>query len=195
MAALDEMEEIAIINESVKPDDQVRGAHMARFLARVPAMLSRTMQIARPLAYASEVGESFRNVFPFLVKPLYALSIGYVIGDIGIKYYEVKHKNSNYKKWFLMDLSLWHLGASLILPAIVINRYVHLLAKILSKMNMNTKVIKYTPTATALCLIPFIIHPLDHFTDYLMDETFRKYVNYKDYDDKPVRAEAEKAKL
>ena len=87
--------------------------------------------MARPLAYASEVGESLRKIFPRLVTPLYALSIGYVFADIGIKYYSVKHKSSEFVKMYILDLSLWHLGASLILPAVVINRYVHTMSWIL----------------------------------------------------------------
>jgi fission process protein 1 len=47
-----------------------------------PQMLMRKM---RPLAYASEVGESFRPlVNPWIVKALYGLSIGYCFVDTGI---------------------------------------------------------------------------------------------------------------
>jgi hypothetical protein len=163
--------------------EEIRPAAYARIVANLPKYAAKAMESARPVAYASEVGESFRKVFPKLVKPLYALSIAYVGGDIGIKYFHVRHKPSEYRKWFLADLSLWHLGASLLLPAIVINRYVHGLAAVLARANFGIKTIKYVPTVTALCLIPFIVHPLDHFTDLAMDMTFRKYVNYKDYDD------------
>jgi hypothetical protein len=167
-----------------EPDetDQLRPAAYARIAARLPKYAAKAMEAARPLAYASEVGESFRKVFPNLVKPLYALSIGYVFLDIGIKYYHVRHKNSEYRKWFLADLSLWHLGASLIVPAVVINRYVHGLAAVLAKANFGSRMLKYVPTLTALCLIPFIVHPIDHFTDWALDKTFRQYVNYKDFD-------------
>ena len=170
----------------VTKKEDSREAAYARFLARIPQMISRSLQLARPLAYASEVGESFRHVFPSLVKPLYALSSGYVFADIGIKFYNVQEKNSQYKKWFLLDLSLWHLGASLVLPAVVINRYIHTAAWVLKRTTLPIKVIKYSPTITALCLIPFIVHPLDHFTDWAMDESFRKYVNYKSFDDAPI---------
>ncbi len=169
-----------------KSEETTRGAAYARFLARIPRMISKTMELARPLAYASEVGESFRHIFPQLVKPLYALSIGYVLGDIAIKYHNVHNKNSEYRKWFLIDLSLWHIGASLVLPAVLINRYIHVTAKNLGKMNMPTKLVKYAPTVSALCLIPFVVHPLDHFTDWAMDNTFRQYYSYKDYDDIPL---------
>lgn len=165
-----------------KEEENTRAAAYARTLARIPRYLTRAMEMARPLAYASEVGESFRHVLPKIVKPLYALSIAYVFGDIGIKSYNVRHKNKEFRKWYLLDLSLWHLGASLILPAVVINRYIHTLAKVLGKTNLSTKMISIIPTVTALCLIPFIVHPLDHFTDWILDNSFRKYINYKVYD-------------
>lgn len=172
--------------------DELRPAAYARVASRIPKYIARAMEMARPLAYASEVGESFRKVFPWLVKPLYALSIGYVFGDIVIKYYGVRNKNSEFRKWFLADLSLWHLGASLVLPAVVINRYIHTLAWGLARMNVGNKVLKFVPTVTALCLIPFIVHPLDHFTDYAMDATFRKYVNYRSFDEDYQKVEHEK---
>lgn len=172
-------------------EEQSRVAVYGRVLARMPKYISRTMETLRPLAYASEVGESFRKVFPYLVKPLYALSIGYVFLDISIKYYNNKHKNAEFKKWFLLDLSLWHLGASLVLPAVIINRYIHTFAKVLSKRNFSNRVVKFVPTVTALCLIPFIVHPLDHFTDYAMDNTFRKFINYRQFDDEPTHATKE----
>ena len=164
-------------------EEEARPAAYARILARIPKYASRAIEMARPLAYASEVGESFRNVMPKLVKPLYALSIGYVFGDIGLKYYHAREKNSEYIKWYMLDISLWHLGASLILPAVVINRYIHTVTYILSKRNVSMKIIKYFPTFSALALIPFIVHPLDHFTDFAMDNTFRKFKNYKSFDD------------
>jgi fission process protein 1 len=35
---------------------------------------------------------------------------------------------------------------------------------------------KWAPTAIGLMSIPFIIHPIDRLMDYVMDETYRKYV-------------------
>ena len=34
--------------------------------------------------------------------------------------------------------------------------------------------VKYLPVAIGLSSIPFIVHPIDHFTDYLLDNTYRK---------------------
>jgi fission process protein 1 len=170
-------------HQDVLHEEPSRIAAYGRVASRVPQYLSRALEIARPLAYASEIGESFRHVFPYLVKPLYAISIGYVLADITVKWFMVRHKNPQFRKWYIFDLSLWHLGASLLVPAIVINRYIHFFTKILAKRNFSMRVLKLLPTATALCMIPFIIHPLDHMVDWVMDKSYRKYCNYKIYDD------------
>jgi hypothetical protein len=153
-----------------------------RTAARVPRYLVNALAYSRPLAYASEVGESTRKVLPKLVTPLYALSIGYVFVDIAIKFADLGERPASYKKFFLLDLSLWHLGASILFPAITINRFVHGSTYVLNKANVGNKVAIYAPAIAAICLIPFIVHPLDHATDWLMDNSFRKYINYKTYD-------------
>lgn len=86
----------------------------------------------------------------------------------------------------MVDLSIWHFAPSLLLPALVINKYVHFTAKLIRNINVSDKFIKYGPTVSALCLIPFIVHPIDHFTDWAMDQTFRQYFNYKEYDELPL---------
>lgn len=150
--------------------------------ARVPRYLVKALSVARPLAYASEVGESLRNVLPKLVHPLYALSIGYVFVDIGVKFANTSGKPFNYRKWYTIDLSLWHLGASILFPAIAINRFVHGSTWVLNKMGAGNKACVYVPALAAIALIPFIVHPLDHAADWIMDNTFRKYVDLKSYD-------------
>jgi hypothetical protein len=173
--------DIAINKKNIQ-SEELRPAAYGRAASRMPKYVGKALEAARPLAYASEVGESFRKVFPKMVKPLYALSIAYVMGDIGIKYYNSLDKSWQYRRWYLADLSLWHLGASLLLPAVAINRYIHTLAWFLGKMKVSNRALLLLPTISALCLIPFIVHPLDHFTDSLMDASFRRYVNYKEYE-------------
>ena len=153
-----------------------------RTAARVPRYIVKALAFSRPLAYASEVGESMRKVLPKLVTPLYTLSIGYVFVDIIVKYFNIGDKSNNYKKYFLLDLSLWHLGASILFPAITINRFVHGSTYVLNKAKVSNKLSVYGPAIAAICLIPFIVHPLDHGTDWLMDNTYRKLMNYNSYE-------------
>lgn len=48
--------------------------------------------------------------------------------------------------------------------------------KALSAGKLKGPLRKWGPTAIGLLAIPFIIHPIDHGVDYVMDETYRKYV-------------------
>lgn len=147
-----------------------------------PKWLPHLLNYARPLAYASEIGESLRKLYPSVVKPLYGLSIAYVIMDIYLKYkFVIFDKNDKYKKMYLIDLSIWHSGASIVFPAVCINRFVHFSSNYLKKKRVYGN--KVIPTFLALCLIPFIIHPIDHITDYLMDNSYRKYFKFQEYDD------------
>ena len=34
--------------------------------------------------------------------------------------------------------------------------------------------VRYIPVAMGLMTIPFIVEPIDHFTDWMMDKTLRK---------------------
>ena len=79
----------------------------------------------RPLAYASEVGESFRPVIPtWTVNSMYGLSIGYCFADAGVKLYKIKDKPKNdiIKKGG--DLFVWHFFASMAFPALTIHTIV-----------------------------------------------------------------------
>ena len=166
-----------------KSDHQVVAS--SRIVAQIPRYITTALAYSRPLAYASEVGESMRKVMPRLVVPLYTLSIGYVFVDIGIKFMNTKGKPSDYRKYFIFDLTLWHLGASILFPAIIINRFVHGSSWILNKAKVTNKVAVYGPAIAAVILIPFIVHPLDHATDHIMDKTFRKAINFHIYDNQP----------
>ena len=163
-----------------KSDTQV--VAYSRIGAQIPRYVMTALAYSRPLAYASEVGESMRKVMPRMVTPLYALSIGYVGLDIVIKRMSTKGKPSDYRKYYTLDLSLWHLGASILFPAITINRFVHGLTWVFNKANVSNKVAVFGPAIAAICLIPFIVHPLDHATDHIMDHTFRKFINFHSYD-------------
>lgn len=53
-------------------------------------------------------------------------------------------------------------------------RVAHYSRFLLSRMQLHKNVANYAPVAIGLGSIPIIIHPIDTFTDYLMDNTFRK---------------------
>lgn len=132
----------------------------------------------RPMAYASEVGESLRPVTKqFIVRGAYALSFGYVFTDIGIKTHAMKHLGNDAMVKNAIDLTIWHGLASMAIPAFTIHtivKYSSVGLKHFPKV-YGTKYGKFLPSILGLVSIPFIIHPIDHMTDYAMDNTIRKY--------------------
>ena len=162
--------------------EESRSIVFFRSLGVIPKYLGQAIIMARPLAYASEVGESLRKVAPFLVKPLYGISIAYVLVDLVVKTANLENKTKKYRSVFCLDLMIWHLGASLIIPAVIIHKIVHKSTKLMAKRNFPTKVITFAPAIIALSIIPFIVHPIDHAVDWMMDGTFRKVVDLKQYE-------------
>lgn len=162
----------------------------------------RLMKAIRPLAYASEVGESFRHITPQFIKASYGLSFLYVFMDIGVKTGEVyldKDLPEEKKKITMFctafDKSLFHLSASIAVPAILIHQTVKRSGQGLNFVKDNQKFntylkssnstrtlgllhhhrLKFVPVVLGLCTIPFIIGPIDHGTDWVLDNTTRKY--------------------
>jgi len=136
------------------------------------------LKIARPMAYASEVGESFRPIVSRnVVRFLYGISWAYVIVDTGVSTYEVKRFGQEAMQYTCLDKAIWHTFASMLLPAFTIHTIVHQSGNLFKKIfGKTSKLGVWLPVALGLCSIPFIIHPLDHLTDYVMDNTLREYV-------------------
>jgi len=129
--------------------------------------LSSRLLSARPLAYASEVGESIRPIVPkIIVRGAYGLSFAYVFYDIGKHYHLLKTRNDPHLQRKITDLSLWHASASIVTPAIVI----HTIVKVAGKIPATSQY----ASLIGLMSIPFIIHPIDNITDKVLDNTLRK---------------------
>lgn len=73
----------------------------------------------------------------------------------------------------------WHTSASLVVPSITIHTFVNTVSKIpVFKTQIpgtKEKILKSVPSILGLGLIPFIIHPIDHGTDYVMDKFIRPF--------------------
>lgn len=141
-------------------------------LRKLPALTQKI----QATAYASEVGESFRPIVNVnLVRALYGLSIAYVIVDISGRTYCVHDQGIKRMSYFALDTTLWHLSASLILPAVVIHSIVKYTGKFTKKITKNAKAIAWVPAILALGSVPFIIQPIDHVTDFALDKTLRPF--------------------
>ena len=137
--------------------------------------LSDLLANSRALAYTSEMGESIRPlVTTNFVRFLYGVSWGYVIIDTAVKTYNVKDQGREKMSYCCLDTSIWHTFASMALPAFTIHSIVKYSGKILkSFVKTPNNFTKFLPTFLGIGSIPFIIHPLDHLTDWVMDRTIR----------------------
>ncbi|GIX86705.1 mitochondrial fission process protein 1 [Caerostris darwini] len=138
----------------------------------------------RLLGYANEVGESFRAlVHVNAVRASYVVAFSYVLADTADK---VKKRDKLLDKedtarnakliTSAFDTLVWQTLASVAIPGFTINRLcaasLYLLKKH-SKLPSTTR--KWTTVAIGLGSIPFIVKPIDHLVDTLMNNTFRKW--------------------
>lgn len=156
----------------------------------------------RLLGYANEIGESFRYQLPRFVVPSYIISFGYCgMDSISAGYQEWNRKNEKgfssstakngsslstrtreYRSAIAVcDTLLWQTLASVLIPGGTINGIVRLSRLVVSqKRTVFSKapmLQKWFPTFTGIASIPFIVHPIDTFVDYLLDNTTRAWIN------------------
>lgn len=134
----------------------------------------------RILAYASEVGESFRPLIPrSFVRGFYGISWGYVIIDTLFNTMLASEFGYDAAKYTCIDKSIFHTFASMAFPAYTIHSIVRYSGRLLRFLFRGTKLARFGPVGLGLFSIPYIIHPLDHFTEYLMDISIRKFYSHK----------------
>ncbi|XP_042904374.1 mitochondrial fission process protein 1 isoform X1 [Parasteatoda tepidariorum] len=138
----------------------------------------------RLLGYANEVGESFRAlVKKSFVHASYVVAFGYVFADTADKVKKrnkILDENDPSRKVKLVtsavDTLVWQTLASVAIPGFTINR---LCATSMYLLKKNTKLPsstrKWTTVAIGLGSIPFIVKPIDHLVDSIMNHTFRKW--------------------
>jgi len=145
--------------------------------------LSRLLSSQRALAYASEVGESFRPQLPrHVVTGSWILSGAYVVADVHNKSshcYATTPKPEDRRKHSLIragDALLFHSAASMVIPGLTIHSIVKKVGQINFGSLMKTcpKVCGWIPTLVGLASIPIIIKPIDEGTLWTMNKTIRK---------------------
>lgn len=137
----------------------------------------------RYLGYANEVGEAFRSIIGSKwVNFSYGVATLYVLADTtdkSIAVYKTSRTEQNHIKKVIYktaDTLIWQLMASVAIPGLTINRVCALsnfcLLKVQKLPNTNRK---WLVTGIGLITIPFIIKPIDHYVDVVMDKSIRKY--------------------
>lgn len=73
---------------------------------------------------------------------------------------------------------MWQILASVIVPGLTIKAVAKSMTALCNTTIANKKihpnVLRFAPTALGLFAIPFIIKPIDHIVDSVMDATYRK---------------------
>ena len=85
---------------------------------------------------------------------------------------KLKEQQNQHITMNMTDRAIWHSGASLVFPAFTIHTIVDNSKKLLMKSQFRSP--NLGATFLGLVSIPLIIHPIDHFTDWLMDNTLRR---------------------
>ncbi|GLV36737.1 uncharacterized protein CBL_02428 [Carabus blaptoides fortunei] len=150
-------------------------------------MLDKNVDIYRDtpvryLGYANEIGEAFRAFIGHrMVLGTYGIATAYVFADAFDKTNKCYNNNATSNKrlvktvYTATDTIVWQMLASVMIPGFTINRVCAFTSYLLNKSTpLPDKTRKIIVTAIGLATIPFIIKPIDHATDELLDHTIRK---------------------
>lgn len=138
---------------------------------------ARFARLLRPLAYSNELGEVVRNSFPKLVLPLYVVSFGYVGLDVAAKSFFERERGAHAVVLKGADTLAWHSVASIFVPSFIVHQAVKQTNSFCSTFLTSkrfAKVGRFGPPLVGLALIPFIVGPIDHGTDWLFNNFIRK---------------------
>lgn len=147
----------------------------ARFIPQVMRAAPKTLKAIKGAAYTSEVGEAVRSFNPTLTRALYGVTFTYLFADIAVHTY---HAEGN-KYIACGDSILWHSMASLAAPSLIVHQTVKHSSKVINLMKLSKRTSKYAPIVLGLGVIPFVVHPIDHAADWIMDNTYRRFIKNK----------------
>lgn len=152
--------------------DKTQPLAYARFIPQVMRAAPKTLKAAKAAAYSSEVGEAMRPFNPKITKALYGVTFAYLATDIAVHTY---HAEGN-KFVACGDSVLWHSMASLAAPSLIVHQAVKHSSKVINLMNVSKRTGRYAPIVLGLGVIPFVVHPIDKAADWVMDNTYRKFL-------------------
>jgi fission process protein 1 len=147
---------------------------------RYLAYLRPIAPLTRYAAYCSDLGEAFRPIVSkWLVRGTYAISWGYVLGDVTYTGY-IDHKkgiqgNELYRN--VAQRTVFQSFASMIFPAITIHTVVHQSKRLFKSQAWLQKYVKWGPTFCGLGIVPFLPfmydHPVETATEYVFDKVWK----------------------
>jgi fission process protein 1 len=153
-------------------DSTDTAARYAAYAARAARVVTKF----RHLAYTSDFGEAFRPIaHPALVKLTYAMSIGYVVGDIGWEGYRDYHEEGARGQVLAQHVAkraVFQGVASLLLPAVTIHTVVHAANNAAKAHVKHPSVRMWGPSLLGLAVVPLLPlydHPVEAATDFLFE--------------------------
>lgn len=150
------------------PSDEKENYMPGRYFA----YLARFRTLVRYLAYTSDVGEAFRPIVnPKIVTAAYAISWGYVLGDVSYEGYKAynKGKNNTEISRTVIERALFQSIASMALPAFTIHTQVRFGKVFFKKLGIFTK---WGPTVSGFALIPLLPYLFDHPVEIGIEKLF-----------------------
>lgn len=190
------------MSDELNPDE---GAiRYAAYANRIRTIMSATH---RYVAYTSDIGESFRPVaHPNIVRAGYAVSWGYIIGDVVYDTWKCKMKQdgvykpglkpwdpiptepnldsiATYKEtnldWKLSGLKrlLFQSLASMGLPAFTIHTIVRYMGQYVQKSGMKGRTATLLPVVTGLAIVPALPYIFDEPVEKALDTIFDEVSN------------------
>jgi fission process protein 1 len=153
-----------------------------RFLAYI-GRAARVLKVAavkgsRYVAYSSDVGEAFRPVAtPLWVKASYGVAWAYIVGDVAWQSRKAQQQGFSQKEVARVgcEEAVFQLGASLLIPSVIIHQGVHLCQKHVPRYTTNPALVKWSPVALGLGLIPFMPffdEPVEHAVEWAFDQAW-----------------------
>ena len=97
--------------------DEIRPLAYTSRVAAVMRTMPKLLQSSRGVAYASELGESFRPVFQkWAIRSLYGVSWAYVLTDITVQSYHAHDHGKEAMFYTALDRTIFHSFASMMIP-------------------------------------------------------------------------------
>jgi hypothetical protein len=159
----------------------------SRYFARIPKYINKALKIVRKIKKVNTYGTSIQMVFPIMEKPLFALGILSMFHDVYFEYCKISHKNRKYRYLFMADQAVWHTFGSFIFPGIFISKSIEIFVLFSQKYIKNSNYLKCLSVGFSIVLIACSIKFLDNLTDVFLDNTYRKIIDYRGFDEEKVK--------
>jgi hypothetical protein len=148
----------------------------SRYFARIPKYLRKAI---RSFKRVEPYVASIKIISPNIERIFFYLGLGVISYEIWSKYIFLKNSEIKNKNLHLLDTILWHCLASFLLPTLVIDNSVHYLVAGLNKVTNNKKLQMIASVGLSILWIYFIMNPIDNLSNFILENSYRKYLNYK----------------